>query len=123
MQFLGSRYDAVQLFFFLTPTRSMLEYLLRELVFGCVACVYSLGYYFFSAQGLRTQFWALTPSPRSNLLFYDPRPKLLFCGLHVPEFIFQGPEFSKLLFHDPVGRKHFLYFCILKLSNFSIKGR
>ena len=33
------------------------------------------------------------------------------------------PELSKLLFHGPVGRKHFLYFRIVKISNFSIEGK
>ena len=39
------------------------------------------------------------------------------------KLLFLGPELSKLLFHGSVGRKHFLYFCILKVSNFSIEGR
>ena len=61
--------------------------------------------------------------PRPHLLFYSPRPKLLFHGPHVSKLLFHGPELSKLLFDGPADRKRFLYFCIVKVSNFSIEGR
>ena len=60
-----------------------------------------MGYYFSSAH---------SPGPRPHIFFYGPRLKLLFCG----------PELSELLFHGPVGREYFFYFCIVKVSEFSI---
>ena len=79
------------------------------------ACYYKQikisGYYFSSAH-----------SPRLHLLFYGLQPKLLFCGPHLAKLLFHGPESSKLPFDGPVGSKDFLYFCIVKVSNFSIEG-
>ena len=63
---------------------------------------------------------AFGPGPRPHLLFYGPRSKLLFRGPHLSKLLFHIPKLSKLIFHGPVGRKYFLYFCIVKVSNFSI---
>ena len=67
--------------------------------------------------------WPSALGPQPHLLFYSPQSKSLFCSPHVSKLLFHGPEWSKLLFHSPVDRKYFLYFCIVKISNFSIEGR
>ena len=68
-------------------------------------------------------YFSSAPGPRPHLLLYGPLPQLLFRRAHVSKLLFHGPEWSKLLFHGPSSRKHFLYFCIVKVSNFSIEGR
>ena len=65
---------------------------------------------------------APSPAPRSHLLFYCSWVKLLFHGPHVSKLLLHGPALSKLLFHGPVDRKHLFYFCIVKVSNFSVEG-
>ena len=69
---------------------------------------------------LGPQSSALGPGPRLHLLFYGPQPKLLFRGPHVSKLLFHGIKLSKLLFHGPVSKEYFLYFCIVKVSDFSI---
>ena len=79
-----------------------------------------IGYYFSSALRPRLRSSSFGAGPRPHLLFHGSQPKLLFCGPRVSILLFHGPESSKLLFDGRVGRKHFLYFCIVKVSNFSI---
>ena len=55
----------------------------------------------------------------ARFAFLRPPAKLLFRGPHVSKLPFHGPELSKLLFHGLVGRESFLYFCIVKVSDFS----
>ena len=54
---------------------------------------------FFGPQPLAS---APAPCPLPNLLFYGPRPKLLFRSPHVSKLLFHGPGWSKLLFHRSV---------------------
>ena len=101
-----------------TPNRISSQELYSEFIFVLSIRSAWEGYYFFSAHSPRRR--CRSPAP---FTFLRPPAQLLFCGPHVSKFIFHGPELSKLLFHGPVGRKHFLYFCILKVSIFSIEGR
>ena len=59
---------------------------------------------------------------RPHLLSFGPVPKLHFCGPHLSKLLFHSLELSKLPFHGPVVSKHFFYFCIAKVSNFSIEA-
>ena len=70
------------------------------------------------------------PRPRSRTpaLFTFLRPpaaQITFSLSPCIKLIFHGPELSKSLFHAPVGngRRNFLYFCIVTISNFSIEAR
>ena len=81
----------------------------------------SKGYYFLSAHSPR-------PRSRTPALFTFLRPpaaQITFSLSPCIKLIFHGPELSKSLFHAPVGngRRNFLYFCIVTISNFSIEAR
>ena len=65
----------------------------------------------------------IKPSKKLGITFLRPSAQITFLRPPCIKITFNRPELAKLLFHSPVGRKHFLYFCIVKVSNFSIEGR
>ena len=52
--------------------------------------------------------------------FLQPPAKITFSRPPLSKLLFHGSELSKLQCHCPVGREYFLYFCIVKVSDFSI---
>ena len=80
---------------------------------GFLWSLYLHGYYFSSAHSPRL----LPPAP---FTFLRPPAKITFSRPPRIKMTFLQPELSKLLFHGPVGREYFLYFCIVKVSDFSI---